>query len=908
MNKRVYTKISNDRKPDFSIYTEIYIEDDNKYVKKNPTTVSAERHISRMMESREILEKKYQESLISIADATMDGNSIKVSWAPGEAFSVYLDMFLFGGDIDKWKNLADKYFEEYLQKEKTEFEYTEEFKKIFNVESELLERSEAVRNVDIDAIFGNVNYDAGKWWLYDYEWLINEPIPARYFMFRCLLYYLNDSEHFKYREDLYKLYDFSDEEIRIYTTMEENFQKFIKGNGTPLWKQAQMCNLQDEDIVAYYENIQNDLQENCRTLSEKLEAEIYNADMLKKQLEQQREVNALSQQHIRNITAINEKLMLELSESLLRRFLKRHRWTNWIIKLKDNGIKHYLGKVSYRIQGLKYPKFTKEKLVLSDPTTEVGQNVKSLLEIKELDEVSKSIAVHLHLFYVDLLEEFIWYLNNMPYQFDLFISVMEDADVMYIERRCKKIKNCGKTIIKKVPNRGRDIAPLYVHFREEIEKYDYFLHMHSKKSLYTGNEQVGWRQMSLDSLLGSPEIIKKIFSIFEQKTDAGLIFPEYYESFCMFHCSWLTNAIIGEQFLKRIPAENESMMFHYPAGSFFWARTEAVRPLFDMRLQLTDFPEERGQVDTTTAHVLERAIAVVASNRGYHGYLIDLQEGVCRRRKSLKLFRDYMNENAEVLLNQMLLAKTVSFDVFGTLVAEKLYKREDLYQYMYENNTSYCLDKRFAELRVCAEKRAVEKNGPATNLAMVYAEYGKMCGDNISDVVLCELMKYEVDCLASLCVARIEIQSVFNALQKAGKQIIVTEDTIYSTEEIAYILDKCGYHNISEFWISNEKGARKDEDKLWDEFYAKYPSGVAHVGDNPRADWQTVEDRKQWPKWIMNAKDEFVMSDVYDEYNLSDFADYKKRMELGAMIAERFNSPYILQGPEGKVEETYDII
>ena len=159
----------------------------------------------------------------------------------------------------------------------------------------------------------------------------------------------------------------------------------------------------------------------------------------------------------------------------------------------------------------------------------------------------------------------------------------------------KKIKNVDKLMVKECPNRGRDIAPLYVWFREEIEKYDYFMHMHSKKSLYTGTEKVGWRQMSLDSLLGSETIVSKIFGMFEDDDRVGLIYPEYYMDFCKFHCSWLTNDIIGREFLDKLNIEQEKMMFCYPAGSFFWARTEAIKPLFDMKLDIEDFPEEQGQ-------------------------------------------------------------------------------------------------------------------------------------------------------------------------------------------------------------------------------------------------------------------------------------------------------------------------
>ena len=54
-----------------------------------------------------------------------------------------------------------------------------------------------------------------------------------------------------------------------------------------------------------------------------------------------------------------------------------------------------------------------------------------------LDEVSsngyeynidKKIAIHIHVFYIDMLDKFIDYLKNSPYSFDLLISVCSEEN------------------------------------------------------------------------------------------------------------------------------------------------------------------------------------------------------------------------------------------------------------------------------------------------------------------------------------------------------------------------------------------------------------------------------------------------------------------------------------------------
>ena len=57
------------------------------------------------------------------------------------------------------------------------------------------------------------------------------------------------------------------------------------------------------------------------------------------------------------------------------------------------------------------------------------------------------------------------------------------------------------------------------------------------------------------------------------------------------------------------------MMF--PVGNMFWAKTTAVKPIFNMHLKQEDFPEELGQLDATIAHAIERSWVYVAQSNGF---------------------------------------------------------------------------------------------------------------------------------------------------------------------------------------------------------------------------------------------------------------------------------------------------
>ena len=55
----------------------------------------------------------------------------------------------------------------------------------------------------------------------------------------------------------------------------------------------------------------------------------------------------------------------------------------------------------------------------------------------------------------------------------------------------------------------------------------------------------------------------------------------------------------------------------FPAGNMFWARTSAVKDVFEIKYKDSDFPEERGQVDGTIMHAIERIWLFVAEENGY---------------------------------------------------------------------------------------------------------------------------------------------------------------------------------------------------------------------------------------------------------------------------------------------------
>lgn len=512
--------------------------------------------------------------------------------------------------------------------------------------------------------------------------------------------------------------------------------------------------------------------------------------------------------------------------------------------------------------------YQKMKLKLSNKTSysAITFDCSRLIEWKSmplLEKCEKKIAIHLHLFYADLLDEFIEYLNNMPYSFDLFISTRQSNDLQEIKEKCSNIRNVENCDIRVVQNRGRDIAPLYVEFCDVILHYDYFLHVHTKKSLYTGTEQRAWRSYSLEALLGSEEQIRKIFSLFEKQSEKiGIFYPEPDGNFPMWGLDWLANSDLGKQLMTRLCIKPDIGLFYYPVGSFFWARVSALKPIFDLKFRLEDFPEENGQTDGTLAHALERVIQFVVSKEGQHSAIYDFERQCISLDRSIKKFMSYFNMDVCMVRDYLSAYDVITFDIFDTLITRNIYEPDDLFRLMERIiKNKYGKEVSFPSLRKHSESIACHKKGKFCCIEDIYAAMGEITGWSANFIN--EIKQLEIKLEYQLVVPRSDMVTLIKKLRHDGKKIILLSDMYLTEQTILEMLQKCGYgtDDFQEIWISCELGMRKDDGSMWDHFFSIYGCcRTIHVGDNTRSDIQMVADRKHDTFYVMNPRYQLKLS------------------------------------------------
>lgn len=664
----------------------------------------------------------------------------------------------------------------------------------------------------------------------------------------------------------------------------------------------------ENGIYSFLQEIGNDLDEQKRNIEEKnvqiIEkiAQLEERDRIirdkEKEIEDKNERIQAQENQIQNWSLRWEEIVSSNSWRITKplRTLNEKLKSNRVTYLSGKGIK-FLYKNGLKATYKKINSKIKNKKGISIPFPEiVGENEKAINNVPVLSECTKKIAVHIHLFYEELLQELLQYVKMIPYDFDLYITCQQSADINAILYKAKKVCRNKNVNVVSCVNKGRDIAPLYAELGEKIKNYEYFLHIHSKKSLYSGKERVEWRQYSLASVLGSEELVMKIFSLFENDENVGIICPDHYEDVPMLAYSWLANESAGRLLSSRLGIPFKTGIFMYPLGSFFWARTDALMPLFEAQLKWEDFDEEYGQTDGTLAHVIERILGPVIAHKGYRQIFVDYREGVFRYDFSIKAFRNYLTDlSVDTVISSLCLYDVVSFDIFDTLLTRSVLEPDDVFR-MIEKKLAeeYMIKIDFVRLRKEAESKAWVKKEAYTNIHDIYSELPGLSGLSQDT---CQMMKQlEIDLEYMLAIPRYDMLSIYNELRKQGKKIILVSDMYFTSEIMKRILDKCGYIGYEKIWISCENGVRKDQGNMWPKVLNEIESkSFIHVGDNPRSDWQALSDQGKNALWVINPRDAWRISEYFDMANSLNDGSLLYAQVAGMLVnGGFFNSPFTL--------------
>lgn len=471
----------------------------------------------------------------------------------------------------------------------------------------------------------------------------------------------------------------------------------------------------------------------------------------------------------------------------------------------------------------------------------VSPDVVSFPAASPLSRVQLSVGIMIHVFYADLLDELANDVAHVPVPFVLMVSVVNDQTRVAALSRLRSTPNMQALHVRVVPNRGRDIAPFLLTFREEMLALDLVCHIHSKKSLYSGNELGAWRRYLIEALLGNRDRIAWILGMFQAMPRLGMVYPESFGAMPLWAHTWLSNVEPARELSARLGVGIDPAAYlDYPAGSMFWARTDALRPLFELKLPLDAFPIESGQTDGTTQHVVERFLGLIVRRQGMVLGIMPTNGTMMLRSEGERNWRSYFTAPlADKLSFAAVDARIISFDLFETMVT-----RPFLYPSGARGYLGYLVEKRFGlksfdTLRSRAETMARAKHGRDVDRNVIYDTMAGMA--ELHEMPVAEIRELELDTEKRLLKERAILVEAAHVAGRSGKRVVAVSDMYLNTEELRRVLPPSVSRALQDIHVSCETGWRKDTTEAWRHLpqLEDVPAKEwLHVGDNEHSDIQ----------------------------------------------------------------------
>jgi lipopolysaccharide biosynthesis protein len=236
---------------------------------------------------------------------------------------------------------------------------------------------------------------------------------------------------------------------------------------------------------------------------------------------------------------------------------------------------------------------------------------------------SPRLAVVVHVFYTDLVDEIVEALTTIPVPFDIIAT---NASGEAVDLDLSGLPLARSVRVLEVDNRGRDILPLVLVANAGLlDGYDIVCKVHTKKSPWREEHDVlagsgaAWRADFLSGLFGSRESVERILGAFAADrtlgsvtTPGNVVGAEH----------WGGDRHIVDALLRRLELRSRDDL-RFNAGSIYWISGFILQGLRTLDLDEEDFEEEEGQIDGTTAHAVERVIGILTEEAGLRLRTVD---------------------------------------------------------------------------------------------------------------------------------------------------------------------------------------------------------------------------------------------------------------------------------------------
>ncbi|MDR1071723.1 MAG: HAD-IA family hydrolase [Rickettsiales bacterium] len=175
-------------------------------------------------------------------------------------------------------------------------------------------------------------------------------------------------------------------------------------------------------------------------------------------------------------------------------------------------------------------------------------------------------------------------------------------------------------------------------------------------------------------------------------------------------------------------------------------------------------------------------------------------------------------------------AKTVSFDIFDTLLLRPYLRPADLFLHIEKAKKMSC----FCSCRCEAEVEARRKNPAREDITFdqIY--------DEIDDIFK-PLKQTELDWEMRVLARNPEMKAVWDYAKGRGKKIVVATDMYLPKAFVAKVLKKNGFGGYDGLYVSGELGKTKAAGTMYRHILDELripPGEMLHIGDNKKSDYE----------------------------------------------------------------------
>ena len=239
-------------------------------------------------------------------------------------------------------------------------------------------------------------------------------------------------------------------------------------------------------------------------------------------------------------------------------------------------------------------------------------------------DIFSSAVIVFHMYYEQLFDESLSYLDNVPHGTDVIITTTSEDKAALINERIGNypyLREHSKVLVS-IGN-GRDMAGLLVEAGQYLSGYKYICFTHDKMSLHHKRTSgQSFARTILENVICSREYIANVISVFGRNDRLGLLVPpppEHEAYFAVIGRKWTGNFSYFIKLCEKLgmPVNCTKDSVPFALGTSFWCRYDALKNLFEYPWTHSDFPDEPLPLDGSISHAIERCFPFVAKHNGY---------------------------------------------------------------------------------------------------------------------------------------------------------------------------------------------------------------------------------------------------------------------------------------------------